>query len=126
VPAVPAAAAGTETVSLSVPQLAIVPIPSLFIKNVDIVFDMEVKSSSSSKSSKDEALSASVDASAKWGVAKVAVHIQGSVATHQEATSSTDKSAKYHVEVHAVDNGISEGLRRVLDILNSAIVPVPQ
>jgi Protein of unknown function (DUF2589) len=125
VSAVPAVPAGTETVELVVPTLAIVTPPALSIKNVDIVFDMEVKSSSSSKSSTDEALSASVDASAKWGVVKVAVHIQGSVATHKENTRTTDNSAKYHVEVHAEDTGMPEGLRRVLDIMNSAIVPVP-
>jgi hypothetical protein len=125
VPAVPAVAAGTETVVVDVPVLAIVTAPALSIKTVNIAFDMEVKSSSSSKSSTDEALSASVDASAKWGVAKVAVHIQGSVATHKENTRSTDNSAKYHVEVQASDVGMPEGLRRVLDIMNSAIVPVP-
>lgn len=116
---------GTETVDLKVPLLAIVTIPALSIKTVDIVFDMEVKSSSSSKSSTDEALSAKVDASAKWGAVRVAVSIQGSVATHKENTRSTDNSAKYHVEVQASDVGMPEGLRRVLDIMNSAIVPVP-
>jgi hypothetical protein len=115
-----------ETVDLTVPLLACVAIPALSIKNVDIVFDMEVKSSSSEKSSRDEALSASLDASAKWGAVKVAVHIQGSIATHKENTRSTDNSAKYHVEVHAADVGMPEGLKRVLDIMNSAIVPVPQ
>lgn len=124
--AVAAATAGNiiESVALDVPLLAIVNIPALSVKSVDIIFDMEVKSSSSTKSSKDEALSASVDASAKWGAVKVAVHIQGSVASHQENTRSTDNSAKYHVEVHALDAGMPEGLRRVLDIMNSAIVPV--
>jgi hypothetical protein len=119
------ASTSTETVELKVPLLALVTIPALSIKTVDIVFDMEVKSSSSSKSSTDEALSVKVDASAKWGVARVSVSIQGSVASHQENTRSTDNSAKYHVEVTASDTGMPEGLRRVLDIMNSAIVPVP-
>jgi hypothetical protein len=122
---VTAATTTTETVDLTVPLLALVTIPALSVKTVDIVFDMEVKSSSSSKSSTDEALSVKVDASAKWGVAKVAVSIQGSIASHQENTRSTDNSAKYHVEVTASDTGMPEGLRRVLDIMNSAIVPVP-
>lgn len=126
VPPIAAVPAGTtETVALTVPLLAIVTIPAISIKTIDIVFDMEVKSSSSSKSAEDEALSVKVDASAKWGVAKVAVSIQGSVATHKENTRSTDNSAKYHVEVQASDTGMPEGLRRVLDIMNSAIVPVP-
>lgn len=123
-PVTPAQPAGTETVVLTVPQLAIVKVPALSVTNVNIVFDMEVKSSSSTKSSTDEALSASVDASGKWGGVKVNVHIQGSVATHKENTRTTDNSAKYHFEVTAQDNGMPEGLKRVLDIMNSAIVPV--
>ncbi len=126
VPATTPPTTTTETVDLTVPLLAIVTIPALSIKTVDIVFDMEVKSSSSSKSAEDEALSVKVDASAKWGVARVAVSIQGSIATHKENTRSTDNSAKYHVEVQASDTGMPEGLRRVLDIMNSAIVPVPR
>ena len=128
VPVVPATDPPTtvlETVDLKVPLLAIVRTPGLTINTVDIVFDMEVKSSSSSKSSEDEALSVRADASAKWGVVKVAVSIQGSIASHKENMRSTDNSAKYHVEVHASDAGMPEGLSRVLDILHSAIVPVP-
>lgn len=126
VPATDPPTSTMETVDLTVPLLACVTIPALSIKTVDIIFDMEVKSSSSSKSSTDEALSVKADASAKWGVAKVSVSIQGSVATHKENTRSTDNSAKYHVEVQASDTGMPEGLRRVLDIMNSAIVPVPK
>jgi hypothetical protein len=125
-PAISAIPAGTtEAVNLTVPMLALVQIPALSIKTVDIVFDMEVKSSSSTKSSTDEALSVKADASAKWGVVKASISIQGSVAAHKENTRSTDNSAKYHVEVTATDTGMPEGLRRVLDIMNSAIVPVP-
>lgn len=119
------ATTSTEQVNLTVPLLALVQIPALSIKTVDVVFDMEVRSSSSSKSSTDESLSVKADASAKWGVARASISIQGSVATHKENTRSTDNSAKYHVEVQASDTGMPEGLRRVLDIMNSAIVPVP-
>ncbi len=125
-PAIPAILAGTtETVNLTVPMLALVQVPALSIKTVDIVFDMEVKSSSSTKSSTDESLSVKADASAKWGVVKASISIQGSVSAHKEHTRSTDNSAKYHVQVQATDTGMPEGLRRVLDIMNSAIVPVP-
>jgi hypothetical protein len=119
------ATTSTETVSLNFPFLAMLRVPALSIDTVDIVFDMEVKSSSSSKSDLDESLSAKVDASAKWGAVRVAVSIQGSVSSHKENTRSTDNSAKYHVEVHASDKGMPEGLSRMLDILQSAIVPVP-
>lgn len=116
--------AKVEKVSLSVPFLALVNVPALAIKSVDITFDMEIKTSESSRESEDK--SASLDATMKcgWGPFSAEVKVAGSIASHKENTRSTDKSAKYHVEVHARDDGMPEGLSRVLDILQSAIAPV--
>lgn len=113
----------TETVSLEVPLLAIVKVPALGIETVDISFDMEVKNSESSKESEDKSGKFSADASVGWGPFSLKVHVEGSVATHKENTRSTDQSAKYHVEVHAADRGMPEGLARVLDMMNQAIAP---
>ena len=113
----------TETVSLEVPMLAIVKVPALGIETVDISFDMEVKNSESSKESEDKSGKFSADASVGWGPFSLKVHVEGSVATHKENTRSTDQSAKYHVEVHAADRGMPEGLARVLDMMNQAIAP---
>lgn len=112
-----------ERVELEVPLLAIVKIPNLSINNVDVTFDMEVKSSTSSTESSDK--QASLDATVKvgWGVFSATAKIHGSVSTHKENTRSSDNSAKYHVEVHATDNGPPEGLMRVLDIMQTACVP---
>jgi hypothetical protein len=112
-----------ESVSLDVPLLAIVKIPSLSITKVDITFDMEVKSSFASKESEDKKGSFSADASVGWGPFSLRVHVEGSVATHKENTRSSDNSAKYHVQVLAEDGGMPEGLARVLDILQTAIQP---
>lgn len=114
---------GSEEVEIEVPVLAIVNVPSLSIKTVDISFDMEVKSSESSKESTDA--SASLDAEMKfgWGVFSGTVKVHGSVASHKENTRSSDNSAKYHVEVHASDTGMPEGLARVLDILAQSVAP---
>ncbi len=115
--------AQTETVSLEVPLLAIIKVPSLFIDTVDIIFDMEVKSSESSTESEDMSAKMSADMEMGWGPFSLKVHVEGSVATHKENTRSSDQSAKYHVEVHAADKGMPEGLQRVLDMMNSAIAP---
>lgn len=113
----------TETVELEVPLLAIVKIPSLSIVNVDIIFDMEVKSSESSKDSDSKTGSLEAEASVGWGPFKASVKISGSVSSARESARSTDSSAKYHVEVHATDNGMPEGLSRVLDMMNASIAP---
>lgn len=112
-----------ETVELDVPLLAIVKIPSLGIETVDITFDMEVKNSERSSETEDKKGSFSADASVGWGPFSLKVHVEGSVATHKENTRQTDQSAKYHVQVRAVDNGMPEGLARVLDMMNAAIAP---
>ncbi len=113
-----------EAVKMKVPILAIVPIPNLQVDTVDITFDMEVKSSTSEKSSEDK--EATLDATAKvgWGPFSVEVKIHGSVSTHQENARSSDNSAKYHVQVKATNHGIPEGLARVLDIFASSAKPV--
>ena len=112
-----------ETVELSVPLLAIVKIPSLSINSVDVVFDMEVKHSETDKSSFDAASSLKGEGKAGWGPFSVKVSLSGSVSSHKENSRSTDHSAKYHVEVHAEDKGMPEGLARVLDIVQSAVAP---
>jgi hypothetical protein len=114
-----------EDVMLEVPLLAIVKVPALSITRVDITFDMEVKSSSASVESEDKSGKFSADASVGWGCFSLKVHVEGAVATHKENTRSSDNSAKYHVEVHAEDAGMPEGLARVLDIMNSAITAPP-
>ena len=116
--------AKVERVAISVPFLAIVNVPALAIKTVDITFDMEIKSSESETSgtAAEAALEASLTGG--WGPVKASVKVSGSVSTHKESTRSTDKSAKYHVAVHARDDGMPEGLARVLDMLQSAIAPL--
>lgn len=112
-----------EKVEICVPLLSIVNVPNLSIKKVDITFDMEVKSSFSS--TEKDSKSASLDAtmSIGWGCFKAKAHVQGSISSSKENTRSSDNSAKYHVEVHAEDNGMPEGLSRVMDILQTAAVP---
>ncbi|MBB5876073.1 MULTISPECIES: DUF2589 domain-containing protein [Xanthomonas] len=112
-----------EDVELEVPLLAIVNVPSLSIQTVDITFDMEVKSSFSSKEKTDASASLSADVEYGFGLFKAKVHIQGSVSTSKENTRSSDNSAKYHVSVHAADKGPPEGLARVLDILQTSVAP---
>ena len=108
-----------KPLSLNVPLLSIVKAPNLQVKEVNVTFDMEVKASSASQTSAQQ--DASVSASWKgWG-AKVKFH--GSVSNKQESQRSSDTSAKYHVDVKAIDEGAPEGLMKVLDILGEAIQP---
>jgi hypothetical protein len=114
---------GEEEVELEVPLLAIVKVPNLSITTVDITFDMEVKSSFSSTEKSEAEASMAADVTIGWGIIKAKVHIQGRVSSHKENTRSSDNSARYHVEVHAEDRGMPEGLARVMDILQTSVAP---
>lgn len=108
-----------DEMKVEVPMLAIVPIPNLQIDEVNILFDMEVKQSEQSESSKD--MSASMSANARIFTAKV--NISGSVSSHSSNTRSSDNSAKYHVDVRATNHGMPEGLARVLDMMAANVAP---
>ncbi len=114
---------GSERVSIDVPLLAVVKIPSLAVNKVDITFDMEVKNSERQAESTDTKAEVQASVSGGWGPVKASVKMTGSVASHKENTRQTDQSAKYHVEVHAEDNGMPEGLARVLDMLSQSVAP---
>ena len=111
-----------EKVEMSVPTLAIVPIPNLQVDNVTVDFEMEVKSSFTQKQGTDAKVS--VDASYGGGFWPVKVKIHGEVATHKETTRKSDNSAKYTVHVEAKQQPPPEGLMKVLDILRTACEPV--
>lgn len=112
-----------EEVELEVPLLAIVNIPSLSITSMHITFDMEVKSSFETKTREKAEAEAGGEGKIGWGPFSVKVSIHGKVSSHKEATRKSDNSAKYHVEVHAEDRGMPEGLARVMDILHTSVAP---
>lgn len=114
---------GTEKVNLSVPLLSIVKVPTLAVDDVNVTFDMEVKSSVRSEKKLDKSLGVDAKMGLKAGPFTADVSIKGSVSSHESNTRSSDNSAKYHVQVHAKDTGMPEGLAKVLDILSSASAP---
>ncbi|ADG71998.1 MULTISPECIES: DUF2589 domain-containing protein [Brachyspira] len=115
---------GVVNMTLKVPFISIVKVPSLFVDSVDITFDMEVKSSEEEKSTDDKSASGTGEGELNLGLFSIKATITGSISSHKENTRKTDTSAKYHVEVHAVDQGMPEGLARVLDIINANIAPI--
>lgn len=108
-----------DEMNVDVPLLAIVPIPNLQIDEVNVLFDMEVKESEKSESSKD--MGGTFSGTANFGIFKATV--SGSVSSHESNTRSSDNSAKYHVDVRASNHGTPEGLARVLDMMAACVAP---
>ena len=117
--ATPTGTLSQSEVSVSAPLLAILPIPALLIQDVEVEFNMEVKSSATNKSSQDA--SASTSASFGWG--PFSASVQGSISSHKEQTRKSDNSAKYHVKVTAKQADTPEGLSKILDMLSKSITP---
>lgn len=113
----------TQTVTFQAPMLALVEVPNLFVRKTTIDFEMEVKSSATSSSETSTEAKLSAEGSYGWGLAKVKVNIQGSVASKSANTRSSDNSAKYSVHVEAEDRGMPEGMARVLDMMRTLIAP---
>ena len=111
------------TNQLDVPILAILNTPSLAVKEVEVEFTMEVKSSTSSKTTSDSKADLTAKAKYNAGLFSCEVTVHGSVANHSENSRKSDNSAKYDVKVVARDDGPPEGLMKVLDMLNDAIAP---
>lgn len=75
-------------VSMEVPVLAIVNIPSLMIDEVDLTFDME-KSSERSVETEDKSGKFSAKTKIGWGPISVSASISGSVASHKSQREYT-------------------------------------
>lgn len=112
-----------ESVKVRVPMLAIVPLPALKIKDVSINFTMQVSSSTEEQSAKDTEAGFSGSGGVNYGIFSVKVKVHGKTSSHSSQTRKSDNSAKYDVRVQATDDGIPEGLARVMDMMNDAITP---
>ena len=116
---------GTQTVSLEVPLLSIVPIPTFVIDDTNITFDMEVKSVECSEKTRDKEGTPGEDNRVGFGPFSAKVNIKGTIATHEKNTRVTDDLEKYHVSVHAKNSDIPEGLERMNEIVEKASTTTP-
>jgi hypothetical protein len=110
-------------VKVKVPMLAIVPLPALKVKDVSINFTMQVNSSTEDTSQTESEAGFEGSASVNMGIYRASVKVHGKTASKSSHTRKSDNSAKYDVTVQATDDGIPEGLARVLDMMHDAIEP---
>ncbi|MTI31082.1 DUF2589 domain-containing protein [Xanthovirga aplysinae] len=121
----------TVDTTFDLPLMTIIPMNSLAVDNVDISFDMEVKSSFSDERSEESATSTAAQASleAKVGWGPFSATVRGSI-SHDSSSSSSynshyqkSNSAQYSVKVHAGQLPLPDGVGVVLDALTKSIQP---
>ena len=112
----------TSTIEVQVPFLGLVPIPTLLIESVDVDFQMEVTSTTTSKDTLSSELL--TKAGYKGLFSRVSVEVQGKVSSTRENTRSTNQTAKYQVHVSARQQRPTEGMSKLMDILASCTAPL--
>jgi len=120
------------TTTFDLPLLTIVPLNSLAVDNVNITFEMEVKSSYGEEQSQSttENIKASADWSVKVGWGPVSATVKGS-ASYDKTDSSNfsthyqkSNSAKYTVLVHAGQLPLPQGVNTIIQAYTNAIQPI--
>lgn len=114
------------------PLLTIIPLNSLAVDEVQVNFDMEVKSSYSDESSKSNSseTQGSMSADAKLGGAWWSVEVKGSVSYDSKTASShsttyqKSNSAQYSVSVHAGQQKLPEGVTTIIQAFTNSISPI--
>ena len=118
--------------SFELPLLTIIPLNSLGVDEVNISFEMEVKSSygEDTHEEKSKDLKAASTFEAKIGIGPFSAKITGSVSYDQKESSSKDthyqksNSAKYTVKVHAKQLPLPQGVTTIIDVFSKAIEPI--
>src|SRR5215470_12367502 len=107
-----------ETVKLTVPLLTIVPVP--FIRIQEATIDFECKVSSSTLDTTQHNLG--VEASASGGFWGVHFSVKASYSFQSTHKDQVDKTATLKVHVKAVQDDMPGGLKKMLEILETAVV----
>jgi hypothetical protein len=119
--------AETTDFSLTVPLLAIVPIPSLRIDEVTI--DFSAKLTDAIRRDTRTTTSASVSTSGKYSSfwSPVKLEFRASASRSTTATSALASTREYKMDIHvrAVQDEMPGGLSKMLDILEEAIEDKP-
>jgi Protein of unknown function (DUF2589) len=107
-----------EKVNLIVPLLTIVPIPFIRIQEAIIEFECKVSSSTLDTSAQKWG----VEAKASGGFWGVSFSVNASYSQQSTHEDKVDKTATLKVTIKAVQDDMPGGLKKMLDILQTAIV----
>ncbi len=120
------------TTNFDLPLLTIMPLNSLAVDNIDVNFEMEVKSSfSNDKETSSESESAAQGSfSAKVGYGCFSAEVSGSVSASSKNSSSEkshyekSNSARYQINAHAGQLPLPEGVTTIIQAFSQCIAPI--
>jgi hypothetical protein len=100
------------------PILALVPIPALVIKTVDVNFELTVETSETQSSESE--FKGSASATVGWAFLKAS--FSASMSSKSSSVRKTDTRARYEVKIHAEQQDPPEGFSRIIDTLMNAMM----
>ena len=114
------------------PLMTIMPLNSLAVDDVNVKFEMEVKStfSNDKESSKESEAAASGSFSAKVGFGCFSAEVSGSVSSSSKSASSEkshyekSNSARYEINAHAGQLPLPEGVTTIIQAFSQCIAPI--
>ncbi len=116
------------TTSFNLPLLTVVPLNSLAVDEVDIKFEMEVKSSFSEDTAESQTTTASAEASFSAGIGPVSISGSASYSSEDNSSRNThyekSNSAKYNLHIHAGQLPMPTGVTTIIDAFSKSIEPV--
>ncbi len=118
--------------TFNLPILTIIPLNSLGVDEISILFDMEVKSSYGEEESEDSSIQKAGKTSfeAKIGYGPFSASVKGSASYSSEENSSKSShyeksnNAKYTVNVHAGQLPLPLGVTTIINAFTNAIEPL--
>ncbi|MGF1717103.1 DUF2589 domain-containing protein [Photobacterium chitinilyticum] len=118
--------------TITLPLLTILPLNALAVDDVNINFNMEVKSSFANEQSQEqkESFEAGGSFSAKAGYGPFSVEVSGNVSSSSESSSSNKETyeksnkATYDVKVHAGQLPLPEGVGVIIKAYTNNIAPI--
>ncbi len=110
-----------KKVSISVPELAVVPVPSLRVDSATIHFNFEIKEFVSETKSNDAngSLTAGTTGFLK---SIVSANISGSISHKNSSESTMNRSGMLDITIHLSEPPLPEGLSKVLSLLSNAVI----
>jgi hypothetical protein len=100
------------------PLLALIPIPALVIKSVDVNFELTVETSETTSSESE--FKGSAAATIGWAFVKAS--FSASMSSKSSNVRKTDTRARYEVKIHAEQQDPPEGFSRIIDALMNAMI----
>jgi len=119
----------TKTRYIQAPFLALTGLPNIGVENINVNFELEVKTAEDTKTTTEAKFTNETDAQYKafWSPVSASTKFTGSVTHGSEQTRHTDTRAKYSFNVSARKQTTPEAFMRIIDIItNSVATPTNQ